>query len=61
MPDLIGPDEAAAILGKSRQWVTKLLRDSELPGQMVGQRWVIRREDVEAYKVRKEAKQKRNQ
>lgn len=53
MSDLIGPEEAARILGKSRQWVTQLLRDEKLPGQKVGQRWIIRREDVE--KLRDEA------
>ena len=50
MDDLIGPDKAARILGKSEQWVTTLLREGKLPGQRVGQRWVLRREDVEAYK-----------
>lgn len=49
MADLIGPEEAAEILGVSRQYVTRLLKDGKIPGQKVGQRWVIQREDVEEY------------
>lgn len=50
MADLIGPEEAGKILDFSRQYVTRLLKRGVIPGQKVGQRWIIRREDVEKFK-----------
>ena len=56
MSMLIGPTEAAKILDVSTQWVTELLRTGKLGGQKVGQRWVIEKDLVEAYKQNRLAK-----
>jgi excisionase family DNA binding protein len=34
----------------SEQWVRKLVANGQLPAEKVGGRWLIRRQDVEAFK-----------
>jgi len=49
VPELIGADEAAEILGISRQAVGKKFREGSLPGHRVGERGLaFARRDVEA-------------
>lgn len=44
--DYISPEEAGAILGKSRHTIYRLLRKGVLPGTKIGGTWVIRRSEM---------------
>lgn len=57
MPELVGPVDAAGILGISRQAVLVKFEKGELKGQRVGERAVVfARHDVEAIAARRGAK-----
>lgn len=49
IPDIIGADEAAEILDRTRAMVSVLANGGKLPGRRVGNRWVFRRVVVERY------------
>jgi hypothetical protein len=56
VPELIGADEAADILGISRQAVSKKFSSGALPGHRVGERVIVfARRDVEAEAARRSA------
>jgi excisionase family DNA binding protein len=48
-PDLLTLEEAAAYLRVHSMTMYRLLRSSRLPGVKVGNRWRIRRVDLETY------------
>lgn len=52
MSDLIGPAEAAEMLGKTTRWVTELFSKGNIKAQKVGSRWVTTVKAVEAYQRR---------
>lgn len=57
MPDLIGAEEAAEILGVTRQAVAQKYAAGELPGRRVGERTLVfARRDVEAAAARRREK-----
>lgn len=47
--ELISVDDAAETLGVTKQTVTKLIRDRQLPAQKVGNKWILRAGDLEQY------------
>ncbi len=61
--DLIETGEAARILGKSKNWVTQLVRRGELAGEQRTVRglpmWLLKRSDVEAFKEATKGRPKR--
>lgn len=48
---MLSTDEAAQILGYTRQYVSELIRAGKLRGQMVGNRWVLFKDDVLEYQA----------
>jgi excisionase family DNA binding protein len=49
IPELLSVQEAADVLGKSRQRILQMINNHEFPSaQQVGNAWVIAHEDVEA-------------
>lgn len=51
MADVISSQEAAQLLGKTRQWVAELCRRGLIDCQRIGRDWIISRESVERYKA----------
>lgn len=50
--DLINSQEAARMLGKTRQWVAELCRRGMLQCTRIGRDWVISRQSVLDYRDR---------
>lgn len=50
-PNLLSLTEAADLIGVSRTAVHQALLERRLQGERVGNAWVIRREDAEAFKI----------
>lgn len=49
-PDaLISAEEAADILGVTKQTISRLIRESRIPAQKVGNKWVLYAEDIAEY------------
>lgn len=55
LPRMLSPTQAAEILGQSRQNVLLMLEQQRLPGQKVGNSWVILASAVEARAAAKES------
>lgn len=51
--DFVGVREAAKLLGYTYQHTRLLLRQGKLRGNKIGRDWVVLREDVAEYNVRK--------
>ena len=55
--DIIGPKEAADILGVSRRHVLRLASSGVLDAKKLGREWAISRQSVLEYKAGKEAQE----
>lgn len=49
--EFITTQEAAQILGTSREWIARLCKNSKLDCRRPGHEWQVNRESVEAYKT----------
>lgn len=56
--ELISTDEAASILGITRQSVGWLLRHGRIEGQKIADRWVVEKASVLDYKQERETREK---
>lgn len=46
---LLSVEDAASVIGVTKQTVTRLIRSGQLPAQKVGNKWVLQSEDLESY------------